>query len=223
MITTPDLIASLSTNPAPVRRLRPPFLRACCWLALAALILVLVGINHGLRPDFAKQLADRTYVVGLIASLLTGMLATVAAFMLSLPDRSRMYVLLPLPSLLVWMLTVGIDCLTDWISIGPAGLQLGDTASCFAILVLTSLPMSLALLVMLRYTVRLRPVAATWMGSLAVGALTASALSLFHDHDATVMVLIWNLGVVVLITALGRIFGHRLLAWIAPQPMDRAP
>ena len=103
MITTPDLIASLSANPAPVRRLRPPLLRACCWLALAGLVLVLLGVSHGLRPDFSKQLGDRAFVVGLVASLLTGVLAAVSAFMLSLPDRSRLYGLLPLPSLLIWM------------------------------------------------------------------------------------------------------------------------
>jgi hypothetical protein len=33
-----------------------------------------------------------------------------------------------------------------------------------------------------------------WMGSVAVGALTASVLSLFHDIEATVMILMWNLG-----------------------------
>jgi hypothetical protein len=86
--------------------------------------------------------------------------------------------------------------------------------------VLTSLPLSLALLVMLRYTARLRPIAVIWMSSVAVGALTASALSLFHNIDATVMILMWNLGAAMLIIALGRIFGRRMLSWVAPQPLD---
>lgn len=222
MISTPDLIASLAADPPPVRRLRPPLLRACCWLILAALVLVLLGVSHGLRPDFSKQLGDRAFVVGLIASLLTGVLATVAAFLLSLPDRPRLYALLPLPTLLVWMSTITVGCLTNWVSVGPNGMQMGEAVSCFATLVLMSLPLSLALLVMLRYAARLRPVAVTWMGGLAVGALTASALSLFHDIDATVMILMWNLGSAALIVGLGRIFGRRLLSWVAPQPMDRS-
>lgn len=222
MITTPDLIASLSANPAPVRRLRPPLLRACCWLALACLVLVLLGISHGLRPDFAKQLTNHAYLIGLISSLLTGVLATVAVFLLSLPDRPRLYALLPLPTLLVWMSTITVGCLTNWVSVGPNGIQMGEAVSCFATLVLMSLPLSLALLVMLRYAARLRPVAVTWMGGLAVGALTASALSLFHDIDATVMILMWNLGSAALIVGLGRIFGRRMLSWVAPQPMDRS-
>ncbi|GLK70639.1 DUF1109 domain-containing protein [Ancylobacter dichloromethanicus] len=222
MITTPDLIASLSANATPVRRLRPPLFRACCWLFLAFWVLVLLGVSHGLRPDFVKQLGDRAYVVGLVASLLTGVLATVAAFMLSLPDRSRLYALLPVPSLLVWLLTISVGCLTDWVAVGPEGMKMGEAVSCFATLVLTSLPLSLALLVMLRYTARLRPVTVIWMGSLAVGALTASALTLFHDIGATVMILMWNLGAACLIIALGRIFGHRMLSWVAPQPLDHA-
>jgi hypothetical protein len=213
VITTPDLITSLSAKAVPVRRLRPPLLRACGWLGLALLVLVLLGISHGLRSDFAERLGDRSYVISLIASLLTGILATVAAFVLSLPDRSRLYGLLPVPCLLIWISTIGVGCLTDWVAVGPDGMKMGEAVSCFATLVLTSLPLSLVLLVMLRYTAQLRPMTVIWMGSLAIAALTASALSLFHDMDATVMILMWNLGAALLITMLGRIFGPRLLCW----------
>jgi hypothetical protein len=217
MIATQHLIASLTAHALPVRRLRPPLVRASGWLMLALLVLVLLGVSHGLRPDFVKQLDDRTYVVSIVASLFTGVLATLAAFMLSLPDRSRLYALLPLPSLLVWMLTLSIGCLTDWVAVNPDGLGMGEAVSCFATLVLTSLPLSLALLVMLRHTARLSPVTVIWMGGLAVGALTASALALFHPIDATVMILMWNLGVAALIVLFARIFGQRMLAWVAPR------
>ena len=45
--------------------------------------------------------------------------------------------------------------------------------------------------------------------------------SLFHDIDATIMILMWNLGAAALIVGLGRIFGRRMLSWVAPQPLDR--
>ena len=44
-----------------------------------------------------------------------------------------------------------------------------------------------------------------------MAAITSSALSLFHDLDATVMILIWNLGTAALITGLGGVFGRRFL------------
>lgn len=217
VISTPDLIASLSANPKPVRRLRPPLLRACGWLCLAAIVLMLIGVSHGLRPDVSRQLHERVFVIGLVSCALTGALATVAAFLLSLPDRSRLYALLPLPTLLVWVSTISIGCLTHWVSFDPRGMHMGEAASCFATLILTSLPLSLAMLIMLRYAARLRPIAVTWMGGLAVGALTSTALSLFHDNDATIMILIWNLGVAAMLAGLGRIFGRRMLSWVAPS------
>jgi len=71
---------------------------------------------------------------------------------------------------------------------------LGETVRCFATLLITSVPLSLALLVMLRYAAFLRPTAVSVTGGLAVAAMTSFALSLVHDLDATVMVLVWNLG-----------------------------
>ena len=143
------------------------------------------------------------FVVGIVASLATGVLAAIAAFLISLPDRSRAWGLLPLPALVVWISTVSYGCLTNWVSIGPDAMRLGETARCFVTLLLTSLPLSIAMYVMLRHAAWLRPTAATLTASIAVAALTAAALALFHEFDATVMVLIWNLGVAAVIIAAG--------------------
>lgn len=217
MIKTPDLIASLATNLAPVRRLRPPLMRAVGWLLLAAIVLTLLAVNQGIRPDLAQRLREPVFVVCMMASILTGILAAIAAFLVSLPDRSRLCLLLPLPSLIVWFSNVGYQCFTDWISIGPEGISVGEAARCFATLVLTSLPLSLAMLVMLRYAAPLRPTAVTVMGSLAVAAVTATALSVFHTMDATAMILMWNIGTAVMFVGLAGRFGRTMLRWVAPR------
>ena len=217
MINTPDLINALAANLTPVRRLRPPLTRAACWLLLAALVLALLAVAEGVRPDLARRLQDPTFVARVAGALLTGILAAIAAFQLSLPDRSRRWLLLPAPALAVWLSTVGYQCLTNWVSLEPDGIRLGETARCFATLVLTSLPLSLAMLMMLRHTAPLRPTAATLVGGLAVGAITATALSLVHDMDATVLILIWNLGTAVLFVGLAGVFGRRMFSWAAPR------
>ena len=211
MTKTPDLIDALVECATPVRRLRPPLVRGALWLALAALILALLAIVHGVRADLAERLHQPVFVVSITAALATGVLAAVAAFMVSLPDRSQWWLALPAPALAVWVGTVGYGCLTDWVVIGPDGVRFGETLRCFATLVLTSVPLAIALAVMLRYAALLRPGAVTLAGALAVAAITSSALSLFHDLDATMMILIWNLGTAALITGLGGLFGRRVL------------
>lgn len=217
MITTSDLISSLAANLTPVRRLRPPVTRAACWLLLATLILSMLAISQGIRPDLPQRLQDPAFAVDMGASVFTGILAAVAAFLVSLPDRSRLWLLLPVPTLVAWLTNIGYQCLTRWVTFDPNGVSLGETARCFATLVLTSLPLSLAMLVMLRHAAPLRPTTVTLMGSLAVAAITATALSLFHALDATVMILAWNAGAAVLIVGLGGILSRRMFLWVTPR------
>jgi hypothetical protein len=214
---TPDLIDALVETAAPVRRLRPPIIRAGLWLAFAAIVLGLIAIAHGLRPDFSDRVRQPLFVLGMLGALATGILAAVASFRLSLPDSSRLWAVLPLPALALWVATIGYGCLTDWVSMDPDGLHMGEAIRCFATLLMTSVPLSIAMLVMLRYAALLRPLEVSVMGALAVAAVTAFASSLFHDLDATVMILIWNLGSAVLIAALGSLFGQSMLTWMASR------
>lgn len=65
------------------------------------------------------------------------------------------------------------------------------------------------MMMMLRYATVLSPTAVTLMGSLAVAAITASALSLFHALDATAMILMWNIGTAALFLGLGGFLDRR--------------
>jgi hypothetical protein len=212
---TSELIDALVDCATPVRRLRPPFVRAMLWLGFAGLVLALVAIGHGLRADLTLRLHQPTFAISTAAALATGILAAVAAFAISLPDRSRWWLMLPIPTLAVWISTIGYDCITDWVSIGPEGVRFGDELRCFALLVLTSVPLAVALVMMLRYAAMLRAGAVAMTGGLAIAAITATALSLFHDHDATAMVLVWNLGTAALITGIASTFGRRIFGLLA--------
>jgi hypothetical protein len=124
------------------------------------------------------------------------------------------------PALALWVSTIGYGCLTDWVSIGPDGVRLGTTLECFATLAMASVPLSLLLLVMLRHAARLYPTTVAMMGGLASAGIAATALSLFHELEASAMVLLWNLGVVALIVALGGMFGPSLFASMAASGID---
>jgi len=180
MMSTPDLIDQLAAGLTPVRRLRSPMVRAAQWLLLATVVSIMLVIALGVRPDFWQCVLDQSFVLCTGASVATGVCATVAAFMLSLPDRSRAWVLLPLPAVAVWLSTIGYQCLTNWVALEPDVLSWGEAARCFSTLVVTSLPLAITILVMLRHSTPLRPVLATLTAGLAVSAITATAMSLIH-------------------------------------------
>ncbi|PRF70489.1 DUF1109 domain-containing protein [Burkholderia multivorans] len=217
MRSTADLIDSLVADATPVRHLAAPAWRATGWLLLAVLLLACVAIAHGMRPDLLLKLHQRVFVTSVAAAALTGILSTVAAFVASIPGRSRRWLLLPVPALLTWISTIGYGCLTNWVEVGPTGLSLGETARCFATLTLTGVPLSLTMLIMLRHVARLAPVPVAMTGSLAVSAMIAVALSLFHPLDATIMILMWNLCTSAILLLVSARYGRQLFAWVAPS------
>ncbi|MGY4232310.1 hypothetical protein ACVIIW_001257 [Bradyrhizobium sp. USDA 4449] len=212
---TSDLIQSLANTARPIRVIRPPLLRAGCWLLIALVALVLLALEHGLRSDIANQLRNPSFLVGTTASCLTGALAALGCLMASLPDRSRYWLLLPLPPLAVWTATLGYGCLTDWVSYDAGGLRMGAAFQCFATVLLVSLPLSASIFVMLRHAARLRPTLVTLAAGLAVAGMTSTAMSLLYRLDATVMNLIWNLGTATLIVLIEAIVGRRVLTRMA--------
>lgn len=217
MTRTSDLIEVLVADATPVRRLRHPAARAACWLLFAGVVIVLVGIAHGARADLSLKLHQPVFVVGVAAAMTTGILAAVGAFIASVPGMSRRWLVLPIPAAFVWIATISYGCLTNWVSMGPDGVSLGETARCFATLALVSVPLSLLMLIMLRHVARLSPAPVTMTGSLAVAAMTAMALAVLHPLDATVMIVAWNFGVAALFLWLNRQFGQRLLGWVAQR------
>ena len=219
---TSDLIETLTRSATPVRRLRPPLVRATIWLLLAVGVLGLLVAAQGMRPDLSSRLHQGDFVTAMAATLATAVFAAIASFRLSLPDTSRWWCLLPVPSLLVWVSTIGYGCLTNWVTMAPEGVQLGEAAQCFATLLLASLPLSLAMVVMLRHAATLRPTIVSATGGIAVAAITSFVLALVHRFDATIMILIWNLGTAALIAVLAGLFGRSTFGWMATHlPADR--
>lgn len=214
-MNTPDLIERLVSETRPVRPLPHPLGRTLLWLGLGLGLIALLGLYHGPRPDLAKQLDRPDFAVGLTAAMLTGALAAFGALMASLPDRSRAWLALPLPTLAVWLSCIGWGCLTNWVVFDPAGMHWGETARCFATVLLVSLPLTAGMMLLLRHAARLAPAPLMLAAGLAVAALTSVAMSLLHALDATLMILMWNLGVAMLLVAADALLGTRLLRRLA--------
>jgi len=181
--TTPELIDRLVASATPVRRLRPPVLRATAWLLVAGLAVIALAGLPGFRSDLAERLSQPTFTAEAVGPFLTAILSAVATFQLSLPDRSRLWVFLPAPALVLWGAMLAYGCLTSRTGIGTDGVQPGSVVEGLRTLAIASLPPFAIISVMMRHALRLYPTMLTVMGGIASMAAATSALSLLQDPD----------------------------------------
>jgi hypothetical protein len=217
-ITTDELIATLAAGAKPVRPLAPPMQRLVIGLVIALAIMTATVFIHGFRPDLMDQIGDMRFVFEFGASILTGISALAAAFLLALPDRSPNYVFLPVPALVLLILTLGEGCYADYIHIGPTGLEAGESLFCFGYIAEVSILLTIPMVIMLRHAARVRPGPVMLMIGLAAATFASGALKLFHDDDTAVMILIWHGGAtlfVVLCSYLLRGVSFRMTARLA--------
>jgi hypothetical protein len=200
--TTEKLIGDLSQHLVPVHPLRPPVVRALLWLC-AATVLAGAGIWRWANMDvFMSRNADPRLALECAATLLTGITAVVAAFYLSLPDRSSLWRYAPLPPLALWIVTSGLGCLQYGVGMGPPGARLGESPHCFRFIIMVSVPLALFLYMVLRRARPLQPLPVALTSALGVAALAAFVLQFFHPFDSTVIDLTMHAAAIIVVVGL---------------------
>lgn len=215
MANTDDLIDSLSHGAAPVRRLRPPMVRALGVVVLATIVILLLTWIRGLRADFAAQSNDPAYWIQIAGAWLTGLTATLAAFEISLPDRSRLWALLPVPAMVLWLSGFAVGCLAHWIVIPADAPVMEESERCLTTIIATTIPLTLALWLMLRRARPLWPKGAAWVAAFAVAGFADTAHLLLHTVQASALVLIINLVPCAIIILIGGLGGRSRLNTVA--------
>ena len=208
MAATEQLIESLAGNLQPVRPLRKPGLRAALWSGFATVVIAVIAAVGGSRADLAHALDEATFLVPLIGSWLTGVTAAVAAFQVSLPDRSRHWLWLPVVPILLWGTGFAVSCLSNPGDIVGSPALLPESA-CLATIVLTSAALIVVLLPMLRRVKTLRPRLTAWLGCLAVAGFADTAHLLVHTEQDSLLALTVNLVPALVLVLLGGLAGKR--------------
>jgi hypothetical protein len=205
------LIGNLASDLHPVRPLRPPVLRALIWLGFVAalgvalsLIADLTSVAHRLTAAFDLELA-------LAGSVATAILAAIAAFQLSLPDRSRAWAWLPLPAALLWIGASGMGCLRTWLVPDTHAALLDESRDCLLFILAVSAPLSALLFVMLRRAYSLQPGLTAALAGLASASAAAALLNLFHPFDAAASDLAVHAFAVAVVVLATRSLGIRAL------------
>jgi hypothetical protein len=88
---------------------------------------------------------------------------------------------------------------------------------CLPVIFAISVVPTILILTMIRRGAPIAPISTMGLAALAAAALAAAALRLIHTEDSSVMVLIWQFGSVLVLTALEALFGRFFLRWPTRQ------
>jgi hypothetical protein len=204
------LIRDLAMGLEPVKRLRPPAERALLWLGGTALLAAVLYIFPRHLPMSLNDAHGAMIVTAIAASAVTTILAAIAAFQISLPDRSGLWALLPLPAALVWLAASGMGCLEN---IGIAGMWGGtmmESGECLMTILAISVPLSVALLFMLGRAAPLRPNLVAIVGGLAVAAGASTLLILIHPHNSALLDFAAHIVAVTIVLGANAVWGSHI-------------
>lgn len=215
-IDTSRLIDQLSARASPVRRMSSPLLRTLAWLGLAFLVVAMILSNFDVRAGWARVIASPDATIEWAMSLLTGVLAAYAVFQVSVPGRNPRWAWLPLPAAVLWIAGLGLGCMHEVAREGIAALAFRPgPMECLRAITMTSIPLGLVLLLMVRHAGVVRPGPTALLAMLSAAALSSSAVSLIHHGgESSLMVLLWHAGAVLLLSLLSLLFSRRMFAWI---------
>jgi len=206
------LIRELAGDLTPVRPLAAPALRALGWLAVVAVMAIVLALFADL-PSIGRRIAAAPDMwLAVVGSAATAILAGLAAFQLSMPDASRGWSLLPLPAILLWLGASGAGCLRIWFVPDAHVAELSEERDCLLFILGLSVPLSALLMSMLRRAYSLQPGLTAAMAGLAAAAAAATLLNFFHPFDAAATDLSVHAAAVALVVMANRAFGGRLLA-----------
>ncbi len=205
------LIRSLSADLTPASRLKPPWVRAAAYLGAFILLAIVVARFSDLAMMRHRFATVPDMWLAAAGALATGVLASVAAFQTSLPDRGRGWAWLPLPGTLLWLGASGLGCLRSWAEPASAPWLLGPRG-CVLFIVGLSLPLSVLLLVMLRRGYSVRPNITACLAGLASASLVATLLNLFHPFDAAALDVAVHGSAVAIVIAANSLLAGRTLA-----------
>lgn len=209
-----ELIDQLAADAKPVRPLASPLKRALKTLALLALGGGIAVLARGDAERLLARYAGREGIMALelAAMLATGVLAVTAAFFVSVPGRSRRWLLAPIPPFLLWLFLSGLGCYGDWVRNGPTGLELGHSLDCLLFILATSIFLAPLLIWRLSRAAPIDPLPVALLGGLGIAALAAFLLNFFHETDVTVIDLAVHLVAILLVVAATGLLNRRTLA-----------
>jgi hypothetical protein len=209
-----ELIEALAADARPVRPLGSPMKRAAITLGVlglaGALALALFGDFGQLRGRYAGR--EEVLMLEMGAMLATAVLGITAAFFLSIPGRSKRWLLAPLPPLLAWLLLSGAGCYEDAVARGLSEWKIGHSADCLVFILVASAAVGAPLAWRLSRATPIDPLHVALLGGLGTAAGAAFLLQFFHPFEVTVVDFAIHLFSLALVVGAAALINRRLLS-----------
>ena len=207
---TDDLIEMLAAEAAPVKPLPPPGRRAAATLTALAVPGLLAIALFATSDPFGIRRGESFAMVALemLAILATGLTAVMAAFQLTVPGRSRRWLLAPLPPLALWLALSGMGCLANFARDGSIG---AIHIECLIFILATSALLAVPLIWRLSLARPIDPLPVALVGGLGLAALSAFVLQFFHQFEVTLVDLATHLVAAAIVVAFTSLFRRRAL------------
>jgi hypothetical protein len=213
-VSTDDLIAALASEAAPVKPLAPPSMRALTTLAalgaFAAAAVYFIAEPSRLLGRYAGR--EHIMILEMLMMLATGVLAITGAFFVSIPGRSRKWLLLPIAPFIAWLSLSGMGCYAEMIRSGPAGWEIGHSFQCLIFIAGLSLVLGGPLVWRLSQARPLDPMPVAVLGGLGIAAFSAFLLQFFHLSASTFIDLAVHIFAVTLVVLTTALLNRRALA-----------
>jgi hypothetical protein len=211
-VRTEDLIVALAADASRVVRLPSVTMRASRWMAAAATLTMLGVSLIGFRADLLMRIREVAFAREAALILAAGVLAAIAAFVLSVPgaERTGYQRLLPLPAVLAWVGALAERLAREgapWAAVMTEPWHL----ACGAQILVLSLAPALAAFVMIRRAAPLQFGWTAFLSALAALAFATAGVQLACPIDPASHVLVSHALPLAVLTVLGAAAGARWL------------
>lgn len=209
-MNTDELIENLAGGLKPVAPLWRPGRRAAVW-ALGATVYIGAAVAAMSAGSASDASMDTSFWVSQMAAVVTGLLASYAAFASVVPGLPKRSSVWPMLAALIWLgtLVTGAPWGMDWATVSAASHEW----LCVGFILVGGLPLLLALAVMLRRGAPLKPATTAALAALSVGALANVGACVSLPHANSEITLAWHGGVVLALVAVAALTGHLVLGW----------
>jgi len=211
-VRTDDLIVELARTASPVTPLAPPFVRFVRWAAVMFVVAAVGVFVLGPRPDIADALGQPAYIARLLATLLTALLAAIAAFVLSVPgaERTKAQRIVPFVAVCAWAALLGTLLIAGGDPVARVIAFPVNWPCPYKILGFSLVP-GFALFALLRRAAPLEPMWSASLAALAATAFGAVATQLICPVDDPAHQIVGHVLPVIVLAMAGTAIGFRAL------------